>query len=193
MTLTADTPRVAVTEEGTIVGTFQYMSPEQIEGKELDGRSDIFSLGAVLYETVTGQKAFQGKSQLSVASAILEKEPAPISTIKPLTPGGVLADGTSGFGSVGNTGVAGFCGIGGAGGIATDGRNTRTGSCFLFSSSGSGFFSTTGETGAGDFAGGAIASCVAGASCALAATCRRSSATSRWSAACSREFSLASA
>ena len=75
-----------VTQEGTIVGTFQYMSPEQIEGKDLDGRSDIFSLGAVLYEMVTGQRAFQGKSQLSVASAILEKEPAPISTLKPMTP-----------------------------------------------------------------------------------------------------------
>ena len=68
------------TEQGTIVGTFQYMSPEQIEGKELDGRSDIFSLGAVLYEMLTGRHAFEGKSQLSVASAILEKEPAPIST-----------------------------------------------------------------------------------------------------------------
>ena len=76
----------SVTERGTIVGTFQYMSPEQIEGKELDGRSDIFSLGGVLYEMLTSQKAFQGKSQLSVASAILEKEPAPISSIKPLTP-----------------------------------------------------------------------------------------------------------
>jgi serine/threonine protein kinase len=75
-----------VTEEGTIVGTFQYMSPEQVEGKEVDGRSDIFSLGAVIYEMLTGQRAFPGKSQLSVASAILEKEPAPISTIKPLTP-----------------------------------------------------------------------------------------------------------
>jgi eukaryotic-like serine/threonine-protein kinase len=86
MTLTADTPRAAMTEEGTIVGTFQYMSPEQVEGKELDGRSDIFSLGAVLYEMVTGKQAFEGKSQLSVASAILEKEPTPISTVKPLTP-----------------------------------------------------------------------------------------------------------
>ena len=89
MTLTAaatPTPTTPVTQEGTIVGTFQYMSPEQIEGKEVDGRSDIFSLGAVLYEMVTGQKAFQGKSQLSVASAILEKEPTPISSIKPLTP-----------------------------------------------------------------------------------------------------------
>jgi Tol biopolymer transport system component len=86
MTLTADTPKVAMTEEGTIVGTFQYMSPEQVEGKELDGRSDIFSLGAVLYEMVTGHRAFEGKSQLSVASAILEKEPEPITSSKPLTP-----------------------------------------------------------------------------------------------------------
>ena len=62
------------------------MSPEQVEGKELDGRSDIFSLGAVLYEMLTGQRAFAGKSQFSVASAILEKDPAPITTIKPLTP-----------------------------------------------------------------------------------------------------------
>ena len=86
-TLTAAvTKTTPVTQEGTVVGTFQYMSPEQIEGKELDGRSDIFSLGAVLYEMLTGQRAFQGKSLLSVASAILEKEPAPISSLKPLTP-----------------------------------------------------------------------------------------------------------
>src|SRR5580692_6937401 len=75
-----------VTQEGMIVGTFQYMSPEQVEGKEVDGRSDIFSLGAVLYEMVTGHRAFEGKSQLSVASAILEKEPEPITSSKPLTP-----------------------------------------------------------------------------------------------------------
>jgi serine/threonine protein kinase/Tol biopolymer transport system component len=86
-TLTLTAPKQSpATEQGTIVGTFQYMSPEQIEGKELDGRSDIFSLGAVLYEMLTGQRAFPGKSQLSVASAILEKEPAPISKIKPMTP-----------------------------------------------------------------------------------------------------------
>jgi eukaryotic-like serine/threonine-protein kinase len=86
-TLTAAVTRTTpVTQPGTIVGTFQYMSPEQIEGKELDGRSDIFSFGAVLYEMLAGQRAFPGKSQLSVASAILEKEPAPISTIKPMTP-----------------------------------------------------------------------------------------------------------
>ncbi len=62
-----------VTEQGTVVGTFQYMSPEQIEGKELDGRSDIFSLGAVLYQMLTGQRAFQGKSQLSLVSAIVSQ------------------------------------------------------------------------------------------------------------------------
>jgi serine/threonine-protein kinase len=75
-----------VTQQGTIVGTFQYMSPEQVEAKELDARSDIFSFGAVLYEMLTGTRAFPGKSQLSVASAILEKEPEPIRTLQPLTP-----------------------------------------------------------------------------------------------------------
>jgi Tol biopolymer transport system component len=85
-TLTASAKGSPVTEQGMIVGTFQYMSPEQVEGKDVDARSDIFSLGAVLYEMVTGKQAFEGKSQFSVASAILEKEPAPISTIKPMTP-----------------------------------------------------------------------------------------------------------
>ena len=82
-TLTAQSP---VTQEGLVVGTFQYMSPEQVEGKEVDCRSDIFSFGAVLYEMVTGKRAFEGKTQLSVASAILEKEPEPISAVKPLSP-----------------------------------------------------------------------------------------------------------
>ena len=86
-TLTMAAPaQTPVTQEGMVVGTFQYMSPEQVEGKEVDGRSDIFSLGAVLYEMLTGKRAFEGKSQLSVASAILEKEPAPISAVKPLPP-----------------------------------------------------------------------------------------------------------
>lgn len=85
LTAAANQPSPA-TEQGTIVGTFQYMSPEQVEGKEVDGRSDIFSLGAVLYEMATGKRAFEGKSQLSVASAILEKEPEPISAAKPMTP-----------------------------------------------------------------------------------------------------------
>jgi len=84
-TLTAGVPSSPITQEGRIVGTFQYMSPEQVEGNEVDGRSDIFSLGAVLYEMVTGNRAFQGKTQLSVASSILEREPEPISVAKPLT------------------------------------------------------------------------------------------------------------
>jgi Tol biopolymer transport system component len=75
-----------ITTKGMIVGTFQYMSPEQVEGKEVDARSDLFAFGAVLYEMMTGRRAFQGKSQLSVASAILEKEPEPISVIQPMTP-----------------------------------------------------------------------------------------------------------
>jgi Tol biopolymer transport system component len=87
MTLTAAVTRTTpVTQQGTIVGTFQYMSPEQVEGKEVDARSDIFSFGAVLYEMLTGRRAFPGKSQLSVASAVLEKDPDPISTLQPLTP-----------------------------------------------------------------------------------------------------------
>jgi serine/threonine protein kinase/Tol biopolymer transport system component len=86
-TLTSALPQQSpVTQEGTIVGTFQYMSPEQVEGKELDARSDIFSLGTVLYEMLTGKRAFDGKSQLSIASAILEKDPAPIAASVPLTP-----------------------------------------------------------------------------------------------------------
>src|SRR5271163_1785752 len=85
-TVTGTSPASPLTQQGTIVGTFQYMSPEQIEGKEVDGRSDIFSLGAVLYEMVTGKRAFEGKTQLSVASSILEREPAPIRDMKQLTP-----------------------------------------------------------------------------------------------------------
>jgi Tol biopolymer transport system component len=83
---TALTKDSLATEQGTIVGTFQYMSPEQVDGKDVDGRSDIFSLGAVLYEMLTGQRAFEGKSQLSVATSIIEREPVPIRAIKPTTP-----------------------------------------------------------------------------------------------------------
>ncbi|HET9839321.1 MAG TPA: protein kinase, partial [Candidatus Angelobacter sp.] len=73
-----------LTTEGSIVGTFHYMSPEQVEGRETDARSDIFSLGSVIYEMATGKRAFEGKSSVSVASAILEKEPEPISAVQPL-------------------------------------------------------------------------------------------------------------
>ena len=75
-----------ITVAGTVVGTVQYMSPEQVQGKEADARSDIFAFGALLYEMLTGKRAFEGKSQLSVASAVLEKDPEPISAVQPLTP-----------------------------------------------------------------------------------------------------------
>ncbi len=85
-TMSGPTPVSPLTTAGSIVGTIQYMSPEQIEGKEADARSDIFAFGAVLYEMAMGKRAFEGKSQISVASAILEKDPEPISATKPLTP-----------------------------------------------------------------------------------------------------------
>ena len=85
-TVSLASPSHPLTAEGTVIGTFQYMAPEQLEGKEADARSDLFSFGAVLYEMVTGRRAFEGKSQISVASAILEKEPEPISTLQPLAP-----------------------------------------------------------------------------------------------------------
>ncbi len=88
-TMTVETLRKPVqplTQKGTIVGTFQYMAPEVLQGADADARSDIFSLGCVLYEMATGKKAFEGKSQLSVLAAILEKEPEPISKLQPLTP-----------------------------------------------------------------------------------------------------------
>ena len=85
-TMSQASPVSPLTTVGTMIGTIQYMSPEQIEGKEADARSDLFALGAVLYEMVTGARPFEGKSQISVASAILEKEPEPISAAHPLTP-----------------------------------------------------------------------------------------------------------
>ena len=67
-----------VTQAGVVMGTVQYMSPEQIEGREADARSDVFAFGCVLYEMAAGKPAFEGKSSLSVASAILEKDPPPV-------------------------------------------------------------------------------------------------------------------
>ncbi|HUP47633.1 MAG TPA: protein kinase, partial [Thermoanaerobaculia bacterium] len=75
-----------LTEEGTIVGTFQYMAPEQLEGGEVDHRTDLFAFGALLYEMVTGRRAFDGKSKTSVIAAILDREPEPISVVQPLAP-----------------------------------------------------------------------------------------------------------
>ncbi len=86
-TLTDMTPRATpMTLHGAVIGTVPYMSPEKVEGNEVDARSDIFSLGAVLYEMVTGKRAFQGKSEFSVASDILHKQPEPVSAVQPLTP-----------------------------------------------------------------------------------------------------------
>jgi serine/threonine protein kinase len=94
--LTPSTPTMSVaalsgsasplTQKGTIVGTFQYMAPEVLQGAEADARSDIFSFGCVLYEMVTGRRAFEGKSQFSVLGAILDKEPERISVVLPSSP-----------------------------------------------------------------------------------------------------------
>jgi eukaryotic-like serine/threonine-protein kinase len=75
-----------VTVQGTILGTLQYMAPEQLEGHEADARTDIFAFGAVLYEMLTGKKAFEGKSQASLIAAMLEREPVPLATLQPLAP-----------------------------------------------------------------------------------------------------------
>ncbi|HEX4003123.1 MAG TPA: protein kinase [Candidatus Acidoferrales bacterium] len=75
-----------ITAQGAIVGTLQYMAPEQLEGKETDARADIFAFGAVLYEMATGKKAFEGKSQASTIAKILETNPPPIRSLQPLTP-----------------------------------------------------------------------------------------------------------
>src|SRR4030088_871273 len=85
-TLTTPPGSHPLTAQGMVVGTFQYMSPEQVEGKEADARSDIFALGAVLYEMATGKRAFTGKSQASVVAAILASEPQPISVVQPMSP-----------------------------------------------------------------------------------------------------------
>jgi Tol biopolymer transport system component len=87
MNLTALTSASSpLTQKGSIVGTFQYLAPEVLQGAEADPRSDIFGFGCVLYEMVTGRQAFEGKSQLSVLSAILEKEPEPIAATPPVPP-----------------------------------------------------------------------------------------------------------
>ena len=84
--LTALPTQANLTQEGTILGTIQYMSPEQLEGKEADSRTDIFALGMVLYEMATGKKAFSGASQASLIAAILERQPPPISSAQPMAP-----------------------------------------------------------------------------------------------------------
>jgi eukaryotic-like serine/threonine-protein kinase len=84
--LTGKAQTDALTAQGTIVGTYQYMSPEQLEGGEADARSDIFSFGSVLYEMATGKKAFAAKSTASLIAAILKEQPRPISELQPMAP-----------------------------------------------------------------------------------------------------------
>ena len=80
------TAKEAITAQGMILGTLQYMAPEQLEGKEADARTDIFAFGVVVYEMATGKKAFEGKSQASLIAKILETDPAPICSFQPMTP-----------------------------------------------------------------------------------------------------------
>ena len=78
-----------LTSEGTIVGTFQYMAPEQLEGKDADARTDIFAFGELVYEMCTGKPAFSGKSRASLIAAILTVDPPPITQLQPITPAGL--------------------------------------------------------------------------------------------------------
>ncbi len=80
------TMKNAITGEGTILGTLQYMAPEQVEAKEVDARTDIFAFGAVVYEMATGKKAFEGKTSASVMAKILEAEPPSMASLQPMTP-----------------------------------------------------------------------------------------------------------
>ena len=80
------TQAAPVTAEGTILGTLQYMAPEQLEGKEADARTDLWALGAILYEMLTGRRAFEGESQVSLIGNIMNAEPPALATTQPLTP-----------------------------------------------------------------------------------------------------------
>ncbi len=82
----APTRQAPLTGQGTILGTLPYMAPEQIEGKPADARTDLWALGTILYEMVTGTRAFEASTPVSLVGAILEREPAPLRERQPLTP-----------------------------------------------------------------------------------------------------------
>ena len=86
LTMTSPSPQSPLTQQRALVGTVQYMSPEQVQGLEADARSDIFAFGAVLYEMASGKRPFDGKSQIKVASAILEDQPVALRTLDPRVP-----------------------------------------------------------------------------------------------------------
>src|SRR5262249_28675222 len=75
-----------LTGQGSILGRFQYMAPEQLEGQDADARTDIFAFGAVLYEMLTARKAFEGKTQASLIASILDRQPPPVSSLQPTAP-----------------------------------------------------------------------------------------------------------
>ena len=79
-------PSAPLTAQGSILGTFQYMAPEQVEGHEADARADIWAFGCVLYEMLTGRRAFEGKTQASLIASILERQPTPMAELQPMTP-----------------------------------------------------------------------------------------------------------
>jgi len=85
VTLMPTTP-ANLTAAGTILGTFQYMAPEQLEGRDADARTDIFAFGTLLYEMATGRKAFDGKTQATLIASILDREPQPVTTVVPAAP-----------------------------------------------------------------------------------------------------------
>src|SRR5678809_255764 len=84
--LSALPTNAAITADGAILGTVQYMAPEQLEGKDADARTDIFAFGTVIYEMATGKKTFEGKSQAGLIAAILDREPPAISSLQPAAP-----------------------------------------------------------------------------------------------------------
>ena len=84
-----ETQAVSVTAEGSLLGTLPYMSPEQVEGREADARSDIFAFGVVLYELIAGTRPFTGKTQAALVASILTEAPRPLFEIDPRTPRGI--------------------------------------------------------------------------------------------------------